>query len=126
MNGCDMSSVDVYPSTRCHELLTREVAVEVCDAQQVARHREEPFELLLRARAADELAELLSEGVEHLQHRLVGLENPEGKELGDADDLAVEDHRGAERRVEARREGRRLARGPWRPPGVGGPPRPFH
>ena len=86
----------------------REIAVEAGDAQQIAGHREEALELLLRARPPDEFSELTAERREHAQDLFVRLEDRSGEELEDADDLVAEQHRQAERRMQPRGE-RRVA-----------------
>jgi hypothetical protein len=82
----------------------REVAVEAGDAEQIAGHREETLELLLRPRTPDEFPELLAERGEHAEDLIVRLEDRPREELEDADDLLVEHHRQAERRMQPRVE----------------------
>ena len=78
-----------------------EVPVEVRDAQQVAREREESIELLLGAAPPHELADLTADRGEHLEQRGVGLPDLAAEELHHGDHLVADDDREAEGAVQA-------------------------
>ena len=83
-----------------------EVAVEAGDAEQVERQHEETIELLLRAPALDELADLAADRAEHLEQLRVGLADLAAEELHDAEHVGAEDDRKAERGVQPLSRGR--------------------
>ena len=83
-----------------------EVAVEACDAQQVAREREEAIELLLGAAPLHELADLTADRGEHLEQRGVGLPDLAAEELHHGDHVVADDDGEAEGAVQAFHRGR--------------------
>ncbi len=106
-----MNEVHVRPA---HQLLDRvaerllprrveaaEVAVEAGDAEKIARHVEERLELVLRAIALDELADLAADRGEQLEQVLVGLAYLAAEELEHSEHDAAELDRESERPVQA-------------------------
>ena len=79
-----------------------EIPVEVGDAQQVRRQREEPVELLLGPLPLDEQADLAADRRQHRQQIRVGLADLAAEEFHDPEDLGAAQHGEAERGVQAR------------------------
>ena len=76
------------------------VPVEIGDAQQVQRQREEPVQLLFGPLPLDEKANLAADRRQHRQQILVGLADLAAEEFHHPDDLGAADHGEAERRVQ--------------------------
>src|SRR6185503_239645 len=87
-----------------------EVAVEAGDAEEVARHEEERLELVLRALALDELADLAADRGEQLEQVLVRLADLAAEELEHAEHDPAELDREAEGAVQPFARGDRGAR----------------
>ena len=83
-----------------HRVDALEVAVEAGDAEHVERQPEESIELVLRAPPIDEHPDLVADRRQHRQEAVVRRANLAAEELHDAEHLAAQQHREAERRVQ--------------------------